>query len=88
MIEVEDVIKYYGRYIPKVEKAVHPGTNGKHRREEILIGRYYLTRHPDRPHMILIENHKREGLEVPSLVLDAVIKNFWEANQEDIEERP
>jgi hypothetical protein len=64
-----------------------PGRNGLKPRQEIIVGRFYLTRFVDKPTTIYIENDKRDGMEVPEPVFEMLIRNFWEANTDDIERR-
>lgn len=64
-----------------------PGNNGIKPRQEIMVGRFYLTRFTDKPTTIYIENHKRDGMEVPEPILEMLLRNFWEANIDDVERR-
>lgn len=62
-------------------------SNGLHPRQEIMVGRFYVTRFTDNPTTIYIENDDREGMEVPESILEIVLRNFWEANIDDVERR-
>lgn len=57
-----------------------PGNNGTKPREEIQIGRFYITKFEDIPDSVWIENEQHEGMEVPEAILVLLLKNFWEAN--------
>ena len=63
----------------------YPGLNGARKREELRVGKYYMTRFPDVPDSVFIENESRSGMEVPTAIVEMLIRNFWEANHEDVE---
>jgi hypothetical protein len=62
-------------------------SNGLKPRQEIMVGRFYMTRFNEKPTTIYIENGERDGMEVPEPILEMVLRNFWEANIDDVERK-
>ena len=54
--------------------------NGTEPRQFIQIGEYYLTKDGVTESMVWIENAAREGMEIPEVIFERLIKNFWEVN--------
>lgn len=63
----------------------YPSRNGEMPRQEINVGKFYLTRFEDKPQSIFIENEIRESIEVPYVILEMLLRKFWEANNDDLE---
>jgi len=54
--------------------------NGQIPKQEIKIGKFYLSEYIGDKQQIWMEHENGEGMGVPVIIMERVLKNFWDMN--------